>query len=310
MFPALIVSSLLCFAQLPQYNWGLAIGDLPDNVVIATGFHPQFPEGLAGEGKGKVRSLHNDYVKAHGTAYFPRNQGNAPSCVGNAVASGVDFLLAVEVARGHRGIPPPRASAEWVYGASREYGSFQNRGGGSYCGWAVKSLMVYGHVHQKDYSLLEIDLTEYSPQRAVDWGRKLPQELYPLAREFKLTVYYQLNSWENVRDAIACGYPVVVGSSQGFGATTRTLRRDRDGFLNPPRGLLAAGKRWNHAMLIIGASDTGRKGGLILNSWGHKWVDGPTRYGDEPFGSFWADSRIIDGMAKQGDCFAIVSVGY
>jgi len=57
-------------------------------------------------------------------------------------------------------------------------------------------------------------------------------------------------------------------------------------------------------MCIIGVCDEGRKGCLIMNSWGSNWVNGPKRFGDEPEGSFWVDWDIIEKMVAQGDSFA------
>jgi hypothetical protein len=123
-----------------------------------------------------------------------------------------------------------------------------------------------------------------------------------IARLHPVKDYISVDSYEECRDCIYMGSPVVVGSSQGFGEGR--LTRDEDGFLNPPRRVLFPSV-WNHAMVIIAVSDEGRRGALILNSWGSNWVNGPMRYGDEPEGSFWVDWEIIDRMVKQGDSFAL-----
>ena len=143
-----------------------------------------------------------------------------------------------------------------------------------------------------------------SAARAIEYGAKgCPDPLERIARIHPVSQYFQINSYEDARDALYAGFPIVVGSNQGFGSGQ--LTRDRDGFLNPPRRIFFPSV-WNHAMCIIAVCDEGRKGCLILNSWGSDWVDGPKRFGDEPSGSFWADKYILERMIDHGDTWALV----
>jgi hypothetical protein len=181
-------------------------------------------------------------------------------------------------------------------------GGISRKGGGSYCRFAVNAMQTVGVVYEHNYSSIGIDLRYDNPKRDIEFGRQLPPELKEYVCH-KITNYYKLNSYKDVRDAIANNMTVVVGSTVGFGKADRVLWRDSQGFLNRPVFRIR-GKYWFHAMAIIAVSDTGRKGVLCQNSWG-EFVAGPQRFGDEPVGSFWIDSFIIDKMASQGDCFAI-----
>lgn len=258
--------------------------------------HPQLPEVMKDSCEGKQRLLYQDYYIVHGNDYETRNQ-LGPTCVGHSAAAAIDFLAALEVRLGHRNLPPPsQASASWIYAASREFGGMPDFIDGSHCRLAVKSMQEVGFVFNQSFIFEGIDLT-YDDKV---WKRT-PPELDRYASNY-ISGYYQLNSYEDVRDAICNDMPVLIGSNVGFGDPRELIVRDRDGFLRQP---IFFGSIWNHAMLFIGVDDSGRRGVLCLNSWGKTWVTGPKRFGDEPDGSFWIDARTVDKMARQGDCFAI-----
>ena len=259
-----------------------------------------------GVGEGGTRLLYKDYKQVHGTNYVPRNQGSAPSCVGQATAAAVDFLAAVEIRAGDpERAPPANAAACVIYGLSRiEIGGLPITAmGGSHNLWAAQAIQEYGVVARLNYPLLNHDLRVPSPSRAVEFGaRGVPKGLELIAKIHPVKEYIAIDSYEELRDAVYMGCPVTIGSSVGFGDGKRT--RDSDGFLNRPRRLFFE-STWNHSMVCIGVCDEGRRGALILNSWGSNWVNGPYRFGDEPAGCFWVDAATIDKMVKQGDSFAL-----
>lgn len=264
-----------------------------------------------GNGVGQIRLLYKDWKEVHGTTYVPRNQGNSPSCVGQATAAAVDFLAAVQVRMHGERIPPAQAAACVIYGLSRiEIGGLPPHSfGGSHNLWAAQALQEYGVVARLNYALLGYDLRVPSSKRAIKFGATgVPVGLEKIALIHPVKEYIAIDSYEELRDAIFMGCPIIVGSNIGFGEGKRT--RDKDGFLNRPRRLIFSSK-WNHAMVFIGVCDSGRKGALILNSWGNDWVNGPKRFLDEPEGSFWVDAKIVDQMVKQGDSFALRGfIGY
>jgi hypothetical protein len=258
----------------------------------------------AGLGEGQTRLLYKDYALVHGKTYVPRQQGNAPSCVGQATAAAIDFLAAVEIRAGEpERLPPAPAAAGVIYGLSRiEIGELpETAGGGSHNLWAAQAIQEYGVVARLNYPLLGYDLRQPSPARCVKFGATgVPLGLEKIAKLHPVRDYIAVDTYEEVRDAIYMGCPVTVGSSVGFGEGRRT--RDKDGFLNRPRRLWPS--IWNHSMVIVGMCDEGRRGCLILNSWGSDWINGPKRFGDEPEGSFWVDWKVIELMVDQGDSFA------
>jgi hypothetical protein len=273
-------------------------------LVVDMGDHPDLPAHFVGSGSGKTTLLYQAFAQVHGHPYITRDQGNAPSCVGQSAACAVDILAAVEVRSGHLGLPPPeRASASWLYGASRELGGINDKGGGSYCRLAARSMVEMGFLFEDDYWSVGYDLRGDDSKRDIEFGRTLPPQLKQFATS-RVKHYYKLTSYKDVRDAINNNMVVIVGSNVGFGNGIQT--RDKDGFLNQPR-LRFRGRYWFHAMCFTAVSDVGRKGVLCQNSWG-QWVTGPKRIGDEPEGSFWIDAHIVDRMAAQGDCWAIQGV--
>jgi len=264
----------------------------------------QFPDHLDGDGLGKTRLLHLDYIDVYGTNYIPRNQGSSSSCVGQSAACAVDILGAVETKAGLRNLPPPpRSSASWIYGCSREVGGIENKGRGSYSRLAARSLEEVGFVYEENFFMLGYDLTGDNPVRDIEFRLGVPDELLPLAYH-RIAGYYELHSYEDVRDAIYNGMPVIVGSSVGFGKTNNVIWRDDDGFLSQPI-FKFRGKYWPHALCFIGVCDQGRRGVLCMNSWGEYWVDGPQRFGNEPLGSFWIDESVVNKMVAHSDCFAL-----
>lgn len=280
-----------------------------DNLLLDS-----IPNSWKGAGEGKTRLLYQDYQTVHGKPYVPRSQGAAPSCVGQAAAAGVDFLAPAQITSGSKErAPTAGASAEVIYGLSRvEIGKIPTGfGGGSHCLWAAQALQQYGAVPQLYFSQYGIDLSEPSAKLAIEYGKNgCPDPLEEEARKHPVVEYIQVRNYEDLRDAIYKGCPVIVGSSVGFGAKSGNLR-DSEGFLRPPRGWFARGKVWRHAMCFIGVCDEGRKGALIINSWGPDWVGGPKRFGDEPDGSFFVDADVVDRMLSQGDSFALhLFIGY
>lgn len=289
-------------------GWSCPTAMVSDNNALS-----KLPTTWAGTGQGKTRLLYRDYKQVHGHDYRPRSQGQAPSCVGQAAAAGADFLAATQIKKfGTERPPRAGASAAIIYGLSRhQIGQIKaGFGGGSHCIWACKAMQRYGVVPMVEYHDLGVDLSDPSAKLCVQYGSTgVPPPLQDIARQHSVIEYIKIDTFEELRDAIQNGCPVIVGSRQGFGPKSGAIR-DSDGFLVPPRYLFRR-STWSHAMLFIGVRDTGRKGALILNSWGPRWVSGPKMFDDEPEGCFWADRRVVNSMLSHGDTYAIhCFVGY
>jgi hypothetical protein len=133
----------------------------------------------------------------------------------------------------------------------------------------------------------------YSGKRAKEWGaRGVPSEIKQTAGSFKLGAAALVTSLAEADAALANGYPMAGGFSQGF-----TLHRDQD-------GLCRQSGQWGHEQ-AVGARRTrnGQRQYLMLQSWGNTIPDGPTT-DDQPLFSFWVDERDFTSILSQRDFLA------
>ena len=273
-------------------------------------YFAQQAKSLAGTGRGK-RSFLWKYMEAvTGGPIVPHVQ-TVGDCVSQEYGLGIDILNCVQIAHG-RGAWRGKAATEIIYAGARvEVGAGSIRGDGCHGSWAATWCRDFGILLRQPYLDGKYDFTTYSGSKArkwahicgncTEWGGGVPNELEPLCMEHSLKTATLATSWEQVRDSVCNGYPVVLCAKQGFKTT-----RDSDGVL-PPRW----SDPWNHATLVIGVDDTtDRPIGILANSWGEDWIDGPPIH-EQPAGSFAADADIIDRMASQEDSYALSNyVGY
>lgn len=269
-------------------------------------FMNQLDAEIRGTGAGKTALLWPFLEQIIGTPLKPHKQ-TIGDCVAQAYGLGIDILTATQILK--RNSPQrwvSKASTEIIYAGCRiEVGKniYNKRlsGDGAEGYWAAEFLKKYGVLVRQKYG--NYDFTTYNGNTARSLGFKgVPDELEPLCKLHPIGYAALVNTWEEARDCIFNGFPVILCSNQGF-STNRG--RDKDGFLSPGRS------PWNHAMLLAGIDESGKRpGGLIINSWGSEWVEGGTKL-DQPAGSFWADASVIGRMCAQGDSIAISSyAGY
>lgn len=220
------------------------------------------------------------------------NQGSVGSCVSFGTNMAIQTSICVLIAEGSANTEYKDLVEEVTYGGSRvEIGGGKIRGDGSIGAWAARFVKEYGVVARGKYG--DYDLSSYSESRARKYGKDgVPDQIEQIAREFPVKEVTRCGSWEEVKRAIQNGYPIAVCSDQGF-----NRQRDKDGF-SRPQGT------WHHCMCILGVKGGNRAAGYILNSWGKNWINGPVGVGNPPPGGFWADARVIDRMARQGDTWA------
>lgn len=259
---------------------------------------------FTGSGKGKIVLLHK-YLEKEIGEIIPHEQ-KIGDCVGQAYGVGVDILTATQIHGLNRSEKwVARASIEALYAGSRYeigyqlYGdSSMLRGDGSIGVYCAEFLQKYGVLVRKKYG--NIDLTEYSASRSRNWGRNgIPDELEPITRQHPVRSHALVSSYEDCRDAIANGYPVIFCSSVGFNLCRRHNPDGRDS-----QGFLYQCGTWFHSLCGIAVDDTDRPGILVINSWGSDWVQGPVRMG-QPKGSFWINKRTIDEMCTGGKKYNI-----
>jgi hypothetical protein len=269
--------------------------DLPDEVNAMEerfGVFSSVAPLLVGIGKGKIVCLHNSYTKI-GISFLLRNQGNIGSCVGFGVAGAVDTLKAVEIANGDRETFKNYTSEEMIYGGGRKFGGYRISGDGCVVAHAISYINEFGTLAKGKYG--NIDVTTYSVDRCRRWSNAsgFPKTLESIAKDTVVRQFARVKSWEEFRDSVASGHPVVTGSSLGFSSST-----DDEGFCKQ-------NTTWQHSMFGLAVDDESKRpGGLISNSWGN-YLKITKRKLDQPDGCFWADADVIDRMMKNGDCWAI-----
>lgn len=261
-------------------------------------------DGVAQDTRGKRVVLWEYSKKINGGKHFPTLRQQVGSCVGHGATNALWYLMAVQIALGnlpHEAILPYEPA---VYGFMREAGGFRISGDGGVGAWAVDGAKRFGVVRSSIQGLPPWTVTEgkcgttISFAGSVDraWGRRpgVPQEYRPEAARHLLRAYAQVTSYDDVRDAIANGYPVTVASGVGF-----------DGGMRAEGGKLwgVRGGSWSHQMCFIGVDDAaGRKGCYCLNSWGADAHGCPVD--DAPPGGFWVDDEVVSAMVGQDDSFA------
>ncbi|MCX7666431.1 MAG: hypothetical protein N2112_12900 [Gemmataceae bacterium] len=237
--------------------------------------------------------------------YASRNQGQVGSCVGFAAAAACEYAMAATNAL-RKGGPIqelPDLVQEVIYAGSRvevNGGRVPFSGDGSTGAWAAKWLSTGGNLARGVYGTH--DLTAYSESRCRQWGdRGVPDELEPIAARQTVISVTLVRTTDEAKKALAQGYALFICSNVGFGQRGPYVR-DRDGFLT-------ASGTWAHCMAVIGYQGGSRPGYLILNSWGPRWVSGPSgRFSDIPDGSFWCDETTMGRILSQGDSYAVSGV--
>ena len=249
---------------------------------------------LTDSGAGKVVLLYKALEKVLGRPMAPREQAIG-DCVSWGAAHCVDVVSAVEIAiKGESEKYVADCATEWIYGTSRviQGGGRLRNSDGSLGSWAQAAVKENGTLIRKDYGN-GVDLTRYSGERAKDWGfRGLPFEMEATADQHPIGATALVKSYEEARDSIANGYPVMVCSGIGF-----TMERDSEGFCKRKGS-------WAHCMAFTGVDDSHSRPGLLCqNSWGD-YLKGGRRH-DQPVGSFWVDADTADAMLKQADSYAL-----
>ena len=265
-----------------------------DEIESEVGVFGSAASSLKDSGKGKIVCLHENFTKI-GEPFAYLNQGRVGSCVSCSTAIQVDTLKAAEIANGERELYVAQTCAEALYyGARVVIGKNRIRGDGAVNAYQVKYIAEYGTLARIKYG--NLDLTEYSEDRCRKWGSNsgFPKTLEAISKEHLVLSYARVKSWEELRDSIANGFPVCVGSPYGFSSET-----DDEGFCKQNTS-------WNHSMTYIAVDDnSSRKGGLLCNSWPRNYLKIRKRKLNQPDGTFWVDADMVDKHMANGDAWSI-----
>lgn len=253
---------------------------------------------IRGDGEGKIVRLWKVWEEAAGRDFAPHLQ-EIGDCSGQATGLGVEFVNSVQVVRKKPEEWCGKQSIEVPYIAGRIEIGKGNCGNddGAPAAWCVEALQNIGSLPRGDYP--GFDVRFYNPELerrlSLRNAEGLPPEVERLASKYKLKAVHINNGWKQACDFVSNGYPIVVGSKVGYFDVF-----DSD-------GILAAGPRWDHTMLLVGIDTKSRRqAGCYAQSWGFGWATGPThRYGCIP-GGFWGDARNIDRALRMGDSYALI----
>lgn len=276
---------------------------LPD---VSDAICEALPKGIFGSaaphlkdsGKGQTVLLYNNYKKKN--MKFPvTNQGNLGSCVAFGVGGAVDTLKITEIVNGERSEFNNITCTEAIYyGARVVMGNNQIRGDGASTALAIKYIGERGTIARGKYG--NIDVSEYSIDRCRKWGQNsgFPKSLEDISKDHKIEQYSRVKSYEEARDSIANGCPVVVGSNYGYSSTCNN------------DGIAAQNTNWSHCMYFL-AIRGDKDLILVCNSWGPSWNSMPVKKYDEPLGTFWITADNAHKMCANGDAWSISShAGY
>lgn len=258
-------------------------------------FFRQYP-GVRGTGKRTQTLLWQYYEKVVGEPFEPVFQ-QIGDCAGQSGATAVDMLTAVQIALMKRPeIWRGRAASEPLYAGARvEVGNYKTPLDGAPIEFVVDFAQQYGVLLRQKYG--DVDLTAYDPKLAKEWakpGAGVPDALEPIAKQHPIKTATFLANFDEIADAVANGYPVVIGFHRlGFEFET-----DQEGFAVPTYRLT---KYWSHAETIVGVDTISRRRGACLsNHWGTSWLKGPVhKLGVVP-GGMWVDAHVIDYMLAHG----------
>lgn len=320
--PALLMAGPVAAREPAIRDFGAIPPSRPSGRVPFNRLFGQFK----GIGKGKRAHLWKLLEIITGDTLKLGEQRQEGDCIGHAYGLGADVLAAADIFM--RFEPEKwveRASIEMIYAGSRVQigeSSIPAFRDGSHGEWAARFLNEFGVLHRLKYEVdgETFDLRGYDPKRSDEYsGKGVPKPLLEIAKQHPCATYSKIKTWEQARDALYLGQPVILCSSYAFDDV-----RDSDGFAKQLLGnqyesgpfwrrrLRFYRPKWWHAMLLGGYDETtSRPGGLILNSWQPDWITGGKRF-DQPEGSFWSTPEEIERMLTDwDDCFAISSyVGY
>ncbi len=217
-------------------------------------------------------------------------------CVSFGAKNAIEYLICCEkLLKGDfeqfRPIFPP-----YLYGTGRIYvgGGQLGNEDGSLGSWMAEAVVKYG-VLAAD----EANVPKYNGSVAKTWGgrsgRSYLDKFVDIAKIHPVRSAAQIESWDDLVNAICNGYPCTVASNQGF-----DMEAGSDGF-HDARG------SWAHQMCIVGVDDEySQPHAIILNSWGdsHGRLKDFTTGENLPVGVLRVRKSAIESMIRAGETFA------
>lgn len=219
--------------QIPKYNWVQDKKDKRDYIYKAT----------------PIKMPNSVDLRPFCSAI--EDQGNLGSCTGNAVAGAIEYLAR----RNNSGIDVSRL---FIYYYTRLIEGTVNYDSGAYIRDSIKASYAYGAPLE---SLWPYDITKFRSKPstgAIADGAKR-----------KVTLYERAISFDACINAIASGFPVVVGFLVYSSFESRAVyKTGMMPYPNVARESLLGG----HAVLLVGYNNSTKRF-IARNSWGPYWGD-------------------------------------
>jgi len=174
---------------------------------------------------------------------------------------------------------------------------FRGHGGadGWTCSGAARAVTTDAGIWlRKDYPEFGFDLTKYSGDAELRYGRnRPPQKIIDYGRTHLVRTATFLKSIEEIRDFLHAGFGVFFCSGLKWSST-----RDENGYSPVVPG------SWAHSQAICGFDDRpeiiklyGEPLAAVLNSWGRKWNSGSRKVLgtnlEIPEGAYWTKARNL-----------------
>ena len=205
------------------------------------------------------------------------DQGNLGSCTGQAIAGAIELL-------NKRNNKPSDVSRLFIYYYERVLLGTVNYDSGAYIRDGIKVTNKYG-----------ASLESYWPYNISKYKSEPVLEAKNDALTRKVTRYERIANFNGCIDALANGYPIVMGFHVYTSFMTKSVSNTgRMPYPNTKREQLLGG----HAVLIVGY-DKIRKVFIVRNSWGTRWGDG---------GYFYMPFDVVKNTRMSGDFWIIKEV--
>lgn len=203
-----------------------------------------------------------------------RDQGMQGSCTGFATANAVGTLVR------RSSFWDTIYSPQWFYNRARQAIGELHLDRGAYIRDTVKTANKEGAAREGDFPYYEIQDIQTVPP---------PPEAVDSARSFRLGGYYACATLNDVKRAIAAGYPVVLG----FLCYSNLYQAWNTGVVPMPSGSVEGG----HAVMAAEYDDARR---MVSgpNSWGRAWGD--DGWFHLPY-AFWDRGLVHDVWALIGE---------
>lgn len=246
--------------DIPKYHWARDKVDTRDHPYLSS----------------RVKSV-SSIVDLRIYCSSIEDQGNLGSCTGQAIAGAIELLDK----RAGRSIDISRL---FIYYYERLLEGTVNYDSGAYIRDGIKATYTYGAPLE---SLWPYNISKFRTQPTA--------AAITDAAKRKVTSYQRADNFNAVIDAIAAGYPVIVGFSVYSSFESATVARTgKMPYPNTSRERLLGG----HAVLIVGYNKTNNTF-IVRNSWGTSWGDR---------GYFYMPFQVIQNTSMSSDFWVIKSV--